>query len=398
MMYTMAGLQGMQPQEWNALAASLPGAHVLQTWEWGQVKSRFGWQALPQTWRDEAGNVRAAALVLQRSTAGLRVLYAPKGPLLDWADAPLRRQALSDLGALARRQGAIFVKIDPDVPLGYGEQGQPGAHDDPLGGSVVADLRAAGWRFSDEQIQFRNTVWIDLSPEPETLLANMKQKTRYNVRLAQRKGVRVRPSSLDELDGLYRMYAETSARDGFVIREAGYYRALWSTFMQAGMAEPLVAEAGGQMIAALVVFRFAGKAWYLFGMSGDEQREKMPNHLLQWEAMQRARAAGCQVYDLWGAPEIFDERDALWGVYRFKDGFGGQTIRGLGAWDLPTRPLLYRLYMQALPRLLEAMRSRRQARSGSSRPSSGSLSIQQSSLPKQLTFVVKPCAGCHLHL
>jgi lipid II:glycine glycyltransferase (peptidoglycan interpeptide bridge formation enzyme) len=97
-------------------------------------------------------------------------------------------------------------------------------------------------------------------------------------------------------------------------------------------------------------------------MSRSEHRQKMPNHLLQWEAMQRARAAGCRVYDLWGAPQVFDQSDPLWGVYRFKDGFGGQVVRCLGAWDRPVRPLLYRLYTQALPRLLAMMRRRGKAR------------------------------------
>jgi lipid II:glycine glycyltransferase (peptidoglycan interpeptide bridge formation enzyme) len=146
-------------------------------------------------------------------------------------------------------------------------------------------LQQGGWRFSPEQIQFRNTVLIDLSPELENLLANMKQKTRYNVRLAGRKGVSVRVGGLGDLDDLYRMYAETSARDGFVIRDAPYYRAVWSTFLEARMAEPLIAEVDGQMVAALIIFRFANKAWYLYGMSRAKHRRKMPNHLLQWEAM-----------------------------------------------------------------------------------------------------------------
>ena len=356
-------LLNLNPQAWNALIAALPGAHVLQTAQWGQVKAQFGWQPFQYAWQDE-GRTLAAALVLQRTiaiggfAARLRVLYAPKGPLLDWSDATLRRRVLSDLARLAKQRGAIFIKIDPDVYLGQGLPGQPGAQDEPLGLAVVADLQAAGWHFSAEQIQFRNTVLIDLAPEPQTLLAQMKQKTRYNIRLAERKGVVVRPGGLADLPALYRLYAETSVRDGFVIRSEDYYRAVWSAFIQAGLAEPLVAEVEGEMAAAVIIFRFASKAWYLYGMSGEFHREKMPNYLLQWEAMQRARQAGCTLYDLWGAPDEFDETDSLWGVYRFKEGLGGTVARGLGAWDLPTRPLYYRLYTQTLPRLLDLMRRR----------------------------------------
>src|SRR5690606_17626789 len=133
----------------------------------------------------------------------------------------------------------------------------------------------------------------------------MKQKTRYNLRLAERKGVQVRLGSVDDVDLLYSMYAQTSIRDHFVIREAGYYRSLWSSFIQAGMAEPLIAEVEGVPAAALILFRFGHKAWYLYGMSLDLHREKMPNYLLQWEAVRRSKAAGCTVYDLWGAPDEF---------------------------------------------------------------------------------------------
>jgi peptidoglycan pentaglycine glycine transferase (the first glycine) len=344
---------------WNDLIAGLPGAHLLQTTEWGEVKRNNGWQPAPWVWQDEHERAVGAALTLVRGVfTGLSVLYVPKGPLLDWSDPALRRQALSDLAGVGRRTGAIFLKIDPDVLLGTGVPGQSGATETELGASVVADLRSAGWHFSDEQVQFRNTVLIDLTPDPESLLAKMKQKTRYNIRLAERKGVTVRAGAIDDLPLLYQMYAETARRDDFVIRDQAYYRSLWSTMMAAGLAEPLLAEVEGEPVAGVVIFRFAGRAWYMQGMSRPAHREKMPNYLLQWEAMLRAKASGCRVYDLWGAPDEFVESDPLWGVYRFKEGLGGQVVRGLGAWDLPLKPLTYRLYTQILPRLLEAMRRR----------------------------------------
>jgi lipid II:glycine glycyltransferase (peptidoglycan interpeptide bridge formation enzyme) len=116
---------------------------------------------------------------------------------------------------------------------------------------------------------------------------------------------------------------------------------------------------------SVIPFRFAGRAWYLYGMSRDLHRERMPNYLLQWEALRRARTSGCNEYDLWGAPDRFDESDPLWGVYRFKEGLGGEVVRGLGAWDLPVQPLLYRLYTQTLPRLLDVMRKRGRAQTKS---------------------------------
>jgi lipid II:glycine glycyltransferase (peptidoglycan interpeptide bridge formation enzyme) len=126
--------------------------------------------------------------------------------------------------------------------------------------------------------------------------------------------------------------------------------------------EPLIAEVEGEPVAAIFVFYFAGRAYYLYGMSREFHREKMPNYLLQWEAMRRARAAGCDAYDLWGAPDVFDEGDSMWGVFRFKEGLGGQVLRTLGAWDFTPRTFWYKLYSEILPRMLNLLRSRGKSR------------------------------------
>jgi peptidoglycan pentaglycine glycine transferase (the first glycine) len=354
----------MDSETWNALISTLPAPHLLQSYEWGMVKQQYGWHPLFQTWKGPEGRPQAAALVLLRAlpvagfSSRLRVLYVPKGPLLDWSNAGLRRQVLKDLAALARRQGAIFVKIDPDVVTGSGPADETSPQVDPAAEQVLADLHSLGWQYSQEQIQFRNTVLVDLAPDPDELLNRMKQKTRYNIRLAERKGVKIRPGSRDDLPLLYRMYAETAVRDGFVIREEGYYRSVWETFMQAGKAQPLIAEVEGEPVAGVVLFYLEKRAWYMHGMSRPQHREKMPNYLLQWEAMLRAKAAGCLSYDLWGAPEVFAESDPMWGVYRFKEGLGGTVVRTVGAYDFPVRPTLYTLYTRTLPRILDWMRAR----------------------------------------
>jgi lipid II:glycine glycyltransferase (peptidoglycan interpeptide bridge formation enzyme) len=154
------------------------------------------------------------------------------------------------------------------------------------------------------------------------------------------------------------MYAETSVRDGFVIRPEEYYLRVWNYFMDAGMAEVLLAEVSGEMIAGLILFFTGSRAWYLYGMSRQTQREKMPNYLLQWRAMQTARDHGCTNYDLWGAPDQFTEDGPMWGVFRFKEGLGGQVVRFIGAWDYAARPNLYRIYTRILPKVLSLTRKR----------------------------------------
>lgn len=209
-----------------------------------------------------------------------------------------------------------------------------------------------------EQVQFRNTMLIDLRPDADQLLASMKQKTRYNVRLAARRGVAVRPGDTADLELLFQMYAETAVRDRFTIRNADYYLKIWKDFITSGLGEPLLAEVKGEPVAGVIIFRFGGRAWYVYGMSREVHREKMPNYLLQWEAIRRAKQAGCTEYDLWGAPEKFDDEDDLWGVYRFKDGLGAEVVRFIGAYDLPINSLMYRAYSQVLPKVLALMRRR----------------------------------------
>lgn len=350
-----------QKIEWNRIISLLPGAHFLQTREWAVVKYAVGWQAQDLVWRDDGGGVSGAAQVLARSLRLLRygprlgVGYVPRGPLIDWADASQRVAAFNTLETHARRHNLVFLKIDPEVVIGRGIDGSP--DDDGVAQALMEELRQRGWRYSPEQIQFKNTMLLDLSGSEEDWLARMKQKTRYNIRLAAKNGVIVRTATLDDLPVLYSMYTETANRDGFIIRPQEYYLDVWSRFISAGMAEGLVAEYEGTPLAGLVYFHLGTRAWYVYGMSKNLQREKMPNYLLQWEAMRAARAKGCLVYDLWGAPDIFEPGDAMFGVYRFKDGLGAEVVRTIGAWDYPVKPVLYFIYHQVLPRLLDITRS-----------------------------------------
>jgi len=375
---------------WNSIISSLPNPHFLQTYEWGQVKAKYGWTPLYAVWgADGRWKVEsdpnqlsafhspvAAAMILKRQilrsafAARLSVLYSSKGPLLDWTNETLRNRVLNDLQSFAKKQGAIFLKMDSDVVLGTGVPSGESDVIDPAGGSVVSELKGRGWRFSSDQIQFKNTVLIDLHPTEEELLARMKQKTRYNIRLAEKKGVSARIGTAEDFGRLYKMYAETSLRDGFAIRNEEYYKTVWEMFTanaqisspQPPCTEPLIAEVDNEPVAAIFVFYFARRAYYVYGMSRDIHREKMPTYLLQWEAMKRARAKGCALYDLWGAPDVFDESDSMWGVYRFKEGLGGEVVRTLGAWDFAPNPLWYKLYSEIIPRVLNVMRSRGKAK------------------------------------
>ncbi len=348
---------------WNSLIGSFPAEHFLQTSQWAEVKAEVGWKAHRLAWKDDAGEVKALAQVLCRSARPIRrfgpalsVGYVPRGPLLDWNDAVTRQQVLIDLESFAREQNLVFLKIDPEVIIGRGIPAEGTNSDDEMGTRVMEDLAAKRWHYSAEQIQFKNTVILDLNGDEEHWLARMKQKTRYNIRLAQKNGVQVKKATLEDLPLIYRMYAETANRDGFIIRPEDYYLGVWSKFLQANMAEALLAEVDGIPVAGLVLFHLGRTAWYVYGMSTQLHREKMPNYLLQWEAMRVASEKGCLHYDLWGAPDVFDKNNSMFGVYRFKEGLGGEVVRTVGAWDLPLRPAMFTLYQTVIPRLLSITR------------------------------------------
>jgi peptidoglycan pentaglycine glycine transferase (the first glycine) len=333
---------------WNEALLKLPYNHVLQSYEWGQFKAQYGWKPLRLLFQED-GLVRAAASVLRRKFPYLPpcITYVPKGPALDYNDNELLQHVLVTLEDVARRYHAIFIKMDPDVCLE-----NPSSPSAP----VTVTLKRRGWRLSSEQIQFRNTLLIDLTREEDDLLMAMKSKTRYNVRLAGRRGVEVHLARLSDLPLFYEMYVETSSRDEFIIRPFDYYRHAWQDFIEANLAQLFIAEYEGQPLAGLILFRFGEKAWYMYGASRDLHRDRMPNHLLQWEAMRWAKAQGCTVYDMWGAPDVLDESDPMWGVYKFKKGFGGQFVRHIGAYDYPVSRLLYQFYTVTMPRYLEVLR------------------------------------------
>ena len=331
-----------QQSSWDPLVASA-GGHVLQSWAWGELKARFGWRVQ----RLAVGG--AAGQVLYRSLPGGlgSIAYVPKGPLADYASAASLQPWLAALQPVARQQRAICLKIEPDL------------EDEP---ALAGQLQALGFRPSPQGVQPRRTLLVDLTGDPEEVLGRMKQKTRYNIRLAGRREVTVRRGSEEDLPAFYRLMEATGRRDGFAIHSQAYYETAHRLFVPPGQGCLLLAEYGGQLLAGLVAFAPGGAApggtaCYMYGASSDEERNRMPTYLLQWEAMLWAREQGCHAYDLWGVPdeeeatleaEFTQRNDGLWGVYRFKRGFGGRLVRTAGAWDLVYAPLRYRLYTLAV--------------------------------------------------
>ncbi|MDO4539809.1 MAG: peptidoglycan bridge formation glycyltransferase FemA/FemB family protein, partial [Syntrophomonadaceae bacterium] len=315
--------------------------------EWGEVKRFTGWQPLPLI-AEREGDIVAAMLVLKRRlpVPGLKkcIFYAPRGPVADIADAEALAALFAGARALGREHGAIFLKIDPDVPVS--QRGLPEL------------LIANGFHRNDTGLDFEGVqpafvFRLDITPSEEELLAAMHQKTRYNIRLAQRKGVVIREAAgRGELPVFYAILEETAQRDHFLIRGYEYFEKIWDEMVPPGMAKFFMAEYEGEVIAATLAFILGDKAWYSYGASSNRQRNLMPNYLIQWEMICRAKQLGATLYDFRGVSGDLNEDNPLYGLYRFKKGFNGELTEFIGDWDCVYAPAFYKLWNMVLPRYM----------------------------------------------
>lgn len=314
-------------KQWDRFVAASPQGHLLQTWNWGELKAAFGWRALRLA-VERDGALVAGAQVLFRRLGPLSVAYVPKGPTLLEDDDEAAEALWEAVHRASRARRAIYLKVEPEW------------HDEDE--ERHAWLRRHGFAPGADCIQPRRTIIVDLTADEEGILSRMKSKWRYNVRLAERKGVVVRRVDAEGLDTFHELMRVTGQRDGFAIHTRDYFRRALELFAPDGRAALFLAHVDDEPLAGLMAFAFNGQSWYLYGASSNERRETMPNHRLQWHAMLWAKAAGCRQYDLWGIPDVDAGSQDLGGVGRFKEGFGGEVVRYVGAYDYVYSPLLTR--------------------------------------------------------
>jgi peptidoglycan pentaglycine glycine transferase (the first glycine) len=326
-------------QHWDDFVRQQPRASLLQLACWGTLKSEFGWDYQPVILTDQ-GLVVAGTLLLFRALP-LRLgtmAYLPFGPYSSdprW-DAPLWQA----IHAAARHKRAAFLKWEPGI---YRDQPLP-------------DFSALGFVPSLQTIQPPNTILIDISSSDDALLQAMNQGTRRNIRKSLSNDIRYYQASLADFDRFVQIMQVTGERNEFGVHSAAYYRRMFELFVPHDGAL-ILAEHEGDTLAANFVFSVGDTAVYLVGASANEKRNLMASYGVQWHGIQWARQRGCRFYDLWGIPDAdeamleaqFQERsDGLWGVYRFKRGWGGAITRSAGAWDHVYNPLIYRAYRMAL--------------------------------------------------
>lgn len=327
----------------NNFMAYGPKGHVLQSYEWGEVKRSTGWQPIRLLVMDE-GKPKAGISILKRKLPipGFNkcIFYAPRGPVADYTDKAVLRFLFNHVKFLAKQHGAILMKIDPDIKAPNNE--------------VVRNLKSLGFKPVDsgkdfEGVQPKFVFRLDISEPLEDVAANFHSKTRYNIRLAERRKVKVKVGTKEDLKPFYEILQETCIRDKFLVRSFEYFETLWDILVESGMARLFMAEYEGKYIAGTLAFIFGDKAWYIYGASSNEDRNVMPNYALQWAMIQWAKENGCTMYDFRGVSGDISPDNPLYGLYRFKKGFGGEFVEFIGEFDMPFSPFFYYLWVSAIP-------------------------------------------------
>ena len=332
--------KSISPSEWNRHVIEVPGGgHFFQSYEWGEFKRELGWKPVRIVLEQDGEPVGAGQFMFYSTpVVPGGMLYCPKGPWLPWDNEEAVRSFFDGVVEIAKRYNAHTVKIEPEVPEEWED--------------VKALIFELGFQKFRWDLNFKTTLVIDLSQSEEDLLANMKSKARYNVRLARRKGVEiVKDNSSEAVDQFWRMIETMVERNKFWHRPRDYVVSSWQTLFEAGMANLFFAEHEGDRLSGLLAITMGHKYWYLSGASIDKKRNYHPNHLLQWEVMKWAKGRGATYYDMVNIPrpDELTEDHPMYGIYRFKAGFGGEMANFIGCYDLPVKPAQAKLWNKMEP-------------------------------------------------
>lgn len=335
--------------QWDGFVTHHPDGHTLQTSDWGRLKRAFGWSAEVVAVSDEAGQIKAGAQILYRPLP-LKLgtmAYIPAGPLFyesEQADSDaawsINHQLWQAVDHTARKRHAAFLKVEPCDWF----RPRP---------ELTTLLQKAGLHPGFQTIQPPRTVVLDIADSDDAILKRMNQSTRYKVKLGPKKEVTIREGSSADVASFTTLMATTAERDAFGVHDLTYYQMAFDLFASGERCALLLASYAGKDLAGVMVFRCGENAYYFYGASSNEERNRMPTYIAQWEAIRWAKRHGAIRYDLWGIPDVdesqleaqFEQRhDGLWGVYGAKRGYGGIVKRSLGAWDKTYNSVLYAAY------------------------------------------------------
>ena len=306
-----------------------------QSLEWAKVKQ--SWKNEIVLAEDDDGNIIGSVSILIRKIPIFGYLmYSSRGPVCDIHDKNVLEQLTEGAKAIAKKYNAFVFSIEPDIKS-----------DDKEFRDLITKL---GYKIKDdaknfrEEIQPRYVFRLDLRNKTEDeILKNFHQKTRYNIKVATKKGVTIKEGTKEDLKDFHDIMVTTGQRDGFIIRSLSYFEKMYDELAPNHM-KVLMAYYDNKPIAGIIPIMYGNKTWYLYGASSNEHRNLMPNYLLQWTMIKEAIKNGSDMYDFRGVSGVVDETHPQYGLYRFKKGFGAEFTEFIGEVYLDFKPLRYKLY------------------------------------------------------
>lgn len=403
-------ITNLDSARFKAFNESHPYGQILQSEEWGRFKSMGAWD-YELVGLEDRGELVGAAMLLKRKlpVIDFYMYYASRGFICDYRDEKVVRAFAGKLVSHVKKNKGIMLKIDPSVV--YVERDADGELvDGGFDNKAVVDLlcnlgfRHKGITLDFDGVQPRFVYRLPLDRPLEELMKKFHHKTRYNIKLAMKKGIEIYEGSREDLVEFERIMKVTGERDGFITRPLGYFQDMYDMLEPAGkfklyMArynvrkaldinekallqeekkkkpdenrikkltkeqaelQGLVGEYPDGIVVSGTIMLINGKtAWYLYGASDNVYRNVMPNYLIQWQMIQDAYDMGCTMYDFRGISGDRSPDNHLYGLYRFKRGFTGEFVEYIGEFDFVTRPVLYGLFEWAVPKAKELVRKLR---------------------------------------
>lgn len=322
-------------QEYTEFLESHERCNFQQSLEWGKVKTN--WIKEVVLAEDENHKIIGSICVwIRKMPIFGNMMYSSRGPVCDIHDKKVLEQLTDGIKELGKKYNAFVLRIEPDIKK-----------DDQEFRKIVEEI---GYKIKDDAKDFKDEIQprfvfrLDIKGKTEDeVLAGCHQKTRYNIRLAKKKGVVVKEGTREDLKDFHKIMIETGSRDGFIIRSLDYFEKMYDELAPKHM-KLLMAYYEDKPISGIIPIMYGNKTWYLYGASSNQHRNLMPNYLLQWEMIRQAIQNKCDIYDFRGVSGVVDETHPQYGLYRFKKGFGAEFTEFIGEVYWPFKPLTYKLY------------------------------------------------------
>ncbi len=307
-----------------------------QSLEWGNVKTSWIKEVVASY--DDKDKIRGTLMIWVRKIPIFgNIMYAPRGPVCDIHNEEVLQDLTDGAHDLAQKYKAFVLRCEPEV-----------VKDDNIYREIMSKI---GYEIKDDSKDFKDEIQprcvfkLDIKGKTaDQLFEAFHSKTRYNIRLATKKGVQIKEGTRDDLGDFHKIMLETGKRDGFITRSLEYFQKMWDEMVPNGHMKLLMAyNSEGTPIAGIIPIMYGNKVWYLYGASSNSYRNIMPNYLLQWTMIQEAVERKAVVYDFRGVPSVVDEEHPN-GLYRFKKGFNADFTEFIGEVYMPYKPAVYNMY------------------------------------------------------